>query len=126
MTTDNIRLEVAECVEALRRQMLDPDGGSLAALTADALSYGHSNGTVEDKAAFIDALVSRRSDFRRIELSEQYIIVVGDVALARHLMDADTNDGGKPGHVSLRILLVWHRQADGWKLLARQAVRAPT
>lgn len=129
MTTDEIpedttaHDEVAAAVEDLRRAMLDPTPAALDALAAGALSYGHSSGMVEDKAAFMDALVSGRSDFRRIDLSDQAIAVSGDVALVRHTLDADTCDGGRPGHVALKILLVWQRQRDGWKLLARQAVR---
>jgi hypothetical protein len=125
MTTDEmVTKQVAEHVEALRQAMLAPTQAALDGLAADALSYGHSSGMVEDKAAFIDALVSKRSDFRRIELTRQTIALSGNVALVRHTLDADTHDGGRPGHVTLKILLVWQQQDGRWKLLARQAVRA--
>jgi hypothetical protein len=37
--------------------MLDGDKASLDKIAAPELSYGHSSGTIEDKAAFIEALV---------------------------------------------------------------------
>ncbi|HTK01149.1 MAG TPA: nuclear transport factor 2 family protein [Bordetella sp.] len=124
MTTDEMSAnQVAGCVEKLRLAMLEPTQSGLDALAAQELSYGHSNGMVEDKASFIDALVSQRSDFRRIDLTGQTITLAGDVALVRHTLDADTFDGGRPGHVTLKILLVWQKRNDAWKLLARQAVR---
>jgi len=45
------------------------------------------------------------------------------VAIVRHIFKAKTNDGGKPGEVNIRVLLIWQKQKGGWKLLARQAVR---
>jgi hypothetical protein len=126
MTTDEMTVaQVAAYVEKLRQAMLHPTHAALDELAGKALSYGHSSGVVEDKAGFIDALVSGRSDFRRIDLTDQSIALSGDVAMVRHTLDADTHDGGKPGHVKLRILLVWQKRHGAWKLLARQAVRAP-
>jgi hypothetical protein len=51
--------------------------------------------------------------------------VAGDAAIVRHTLTADTNDSGKPGKVSIKILGVWQKQGGDWKLLARQAVRPP-
>lgn len=126
MTTDEITaIEVERCVERLRLAMLEPTHAALDALATDDLSYGHSNGMVENKASFIEALVSKRSNFRRIELSDQVVAVSGNVALVRHTLNADTHDGGRPGQVTLKILLVWQQRHGEWKLLARQAVRTP-
>jgi ketosteroid isomerase-like protein len=114
---------VAEAVENLRKAMIDPDKAMLEEIAATDLSYGHSNGLLEDKAAFVDALVSNKSDFVSIELSEQTIKIVGNTALVRHKLAAQTNNGGKPGSTKLSILLVWQKQKGSWRLLARQAVK---
>jgi len=34
-----------------------------------------------------------------------------------------TNDSGKPGKVQIKVLGVWQKRGNDWKLLARQAVR---
>ena len=57
--------------------MLDGDKSALDKIAAPELTYGHSSGTIEDKAAFIDALVSGRNDFVTIDLSEQTVKLVG-------------------------------------------------
>ena len=116
---------VTQAVEALRKALIDPDNNTLSALAADDLSYGHSNGMIQDKAAFIEALISGKSDFVTIELTEQTVKVVGNTAIVRHHFSATTNDGGKPGAVKLSILLIWQKQKGQWKLLARQAVKLP-
>lgn len=117
---------VAAAVEQLRKAMVDADKTALDAVAARELSYGHSAGKVEDKAAFIEAIVSGKSDFTSIALSDQTITVSGDVALVRHALNGETNDGGKTGTVALGVLLVWQKQSGHWKLIARQAFKRPT
>jgi hypothetical protein len=92
---------------------------------ADDLSYGHSGGKVDTKASFIADLMSGASDFVTIAITDQSIKLVDNVAIVRHTLTADTNDSGKPGKVSIKILGVWQKQGGDWKLLARQAVRPP-
>ena len=116
---------VASQVELLRKAMVDADKASLENLTDAKLSYGHSGGKVEDKAAFVENIVSGHSDFKSIELTDQTIYVTGNTAIVRHNLAAETNDNGKPGNVHLHILMVWVKTGSQWKLLARQAVKLP-
>lgn len=115
---------VAAAAERLRVAMIDPTPAALGALVADDLSYGHSGGRVDTKDSFIGDLVAGKSDFVSITITEQTIKVVGgDTAIVRHTLAADTLDSGKPGKVALKILGIWKKQGNDWKLLARQAVR---
>ena len=116
---------VTAAVESLRKAMIDGDKAGLQNITADQLSYGHSSGRIEDKAAFVDNIVTGKSDFVTIDLTNQTITVAGDAAIVRHALAATTNDNGTPGSVKLNILLVWQKQKGTWKLLARQAVKVP-
>lgn len=115
--------EVAEAVETLRKAMVDGNGAVLKDIAADALTYGHSSGKIEDKAEFVNTIATGKSDFVSIDLKDQTIQISNDVAIVRHTFFAKTNDGGKPGEVNLKILTVWQKQKGGWKLLARQAVK---
>ena len=114
---------VASAVEALRKALVDPDKASLDALVLDELTYGHSNGNLQDKAAFEEALLNKSSDFVTIDLTNQTIKVVGNTAWVRHTLTATTNDGGKPGNAHLSVLLIWLKQKGQWRLLASQAVK---
>ena len=116
---------VAAAAEKLRLLMVDPNRAALEALVADELSYGHSGGKVDTKASFIADLLSGASDFVTIMISDQTIRMSGNVAMVRHTLSATTNDNGKPGSVTIKILQVWQQQGGQWKLLARQAVRPP-
>lgn len=114
---------VSQAVEQLRLVMITPDKAKLEALTADALDYGHSAGKIENKAAFIEALVSGASDFISMNLTDQTVTIVDNTALVRHKLTGETMDGGKPNQPKLSVLQVWIKQRGGWKLLARQAVK---
>jgi ketosteroid isomerase-like protein len=114
---------VQKAVETLRQAMVSADSSKLSALTMSELSYGHSGGRVEDKASFISAITTGKSDFVTIDLSDQTVQVVGKTAIVRHTLSAKTNDNGQPGSVKLAILTVWQKDKKQWKLLARQAVR---
>ena len=73
--------EVATAVEQLRLAMIDGDKTMLESLSAEALSYGHSGGAVENKDEFVDKIVSGKSDFVTIKLDNQTIKLSGDVAI---------------------------------------------
>lgn len=116
---------VATAVESLRKAMVDPDRTVLDKLTAEELSYGHSNGLLQNKQEFIEALTSGKSDFVSIDLSDQTVKIVGNIAIVRHTLSGVTNDGGKPGTTKLYVLMIWQQRHGEWKLLARQATKVP-
>lgn len=119
----NDEKQVAAAIEVLKKAMIDADQSKLDALTAGDLSYGHSSGKIEDKAAFIKALVSGTSDFVSIDLTDQTVKVTGNTAIVRHTLTGSTVDAGKPANVKLAVLTVWQKQQGKWKLLARQAIK---
>ncbi len=114
---------VTSAVENLRLAMISGERTALENSAAADLSYGHSSGKLEDKAAFVESIASGKSDFVSIEFKNQTIKVIGKTALVRHELHATTNDGGKPGEVHLGVFLVWQKQGKEWKLLGRQAYK---
>ena len=116
-------VEVEAAVDALTQAILAADRAALDALVLDGLSYGHSSGAGQDKAAFVDALASRRSSFPTITLTKRSASVVGEDAIVRHVFDGETVSDGKTVPVHIGVLQVWHRDGGRWRLLARQAFK---
>lgn len=114
---------VEQAVDALTKALLAADGPALDALVLDGLSYGHSSGLVQDKAAFVETLTSKRSAFPSITLSDRSVSVVGDDAVARHVFTGEVVSGGKTAPVHIGVMQVWHRDGGRWRLLARQAFK---
>jgi ketosteroid isomerase-like protein len=103
--------------------MISGERSALEAIASDSVSYGHSGGNVQNKAEFVEGIASGKSDFVTIDLSEQTVSVMNNIAVVRHVLTATTNDGGKPGNVKIKVLLVWVKEKGRWKMLARQAVK---
>jgi hypothetical protein len=114
---------VAAKVEQMRLAMVNGDRKILGEIAANELSYGHSSGTIEDKNTFVENIASGKSDFVSLDISEQTIRIIKDVAIVRHKLIGQTNDNGKTGSVKINVLLVWQKQKGQWKLIARQAAK---
>jgi len=115
---------VADAVERIRVAIIGAKEADLMKLTSPKLTYGHSNGLMEDQKEFIRALVSEESKFTKIDLSEQTITVSGDVALVRHKLIGDTHNKGKdPAPVRLGVFMVWQKVKGQWVLIGRQAFK---
>jgi ketosteroid isomerase-like protein len=114
---------VKDSVEALRKALLAADKAQLEQLAADQLSYGHSSGKVQNKAEFVDGVVTRKAVVKSLDFPELTVAVAGDAAIARHLFVSDSETDGKPNNVRIGSLEVWQKQDGNWKLLARQGFK---
>ncbi|SFI31295.1 nuclear transport factor 2 family protein [Methylobacterium brachiatum] len=123
-TTDAAQGAAVEAaVDSLTQALLAADGAALDALTLDGLSYGHSSGVVQDKAAFIAALTSGASRFPSITLSDRSASVIGEDAIVRHVFSGEAVSNGKTAPVHIGVLQVWRRDGGRWRLMARQAFK---
>jgi ketosteroid isomerase-like protein len=110
---------VALALESLSQAIIAADKAKLESLTLPEITYGHSDGRVQDRATFIDALVAKKSIFRTLDSTKQTITVAGDTAIVRNHMSADVDPGGR--HVELEMIYVWLKRGGEWKLVLRQA-----
>jgi hypothetical protein len=120
----NNELEVAEAVSLLQKTIVNPNSEVFKKVTDERLSYGHSAGLIEDQETFINSLVSGKYKFNSIDTSDQTIEIVDNTAIVRHTIFAKTHDRDKePGTVRLKVMQVWCKEGQGWRLVARQAVK---
>jgi hypothetical protein len=116
---------VEQAVVQLREALLSGNESKLRAISSPHLSYGHSNGLIENQDAFVATLISGKSVFVTMDLSDQTIDQVGNTAIVRHTLYAKTNNDGVMGEVKLKVLLIFQKEKGAWTLLARQAVKIP-
>ena len=114
---------VASQIEMFHQAMVDANEAALNDLVSDKLSYGHSNGAVENKKEFILKLTSGGSDYTKIDVSNQSISLSGNVAIVRQHADLMLLGGGKGTQLKLMVLMIWQKTHGKWKLLARQGVK---
>src|SRR6266436_5511631 len=116
---------VKQAVEALRKAILAQDKAKLETLTAEQLSYSHSDARVEDKAKFIDGVMTRKAVVKSIDFPDLTVAIAGNNAIVRHLWVSESELDGKVTNTKIGVLQVWQKQDSGWKLLARASFRLP-
>ncbi|MBG9375108.1 nuclear transport factor 2 family protein [Panacibacter sp. DH6] len=114
---------LAAATDTLVQAIIRADRAVLEKLTADQLSYGHSGGKVENRMQFIDAIVNGPFDFTDGNITGQTVSVNDKIGIVRHVFTFHYNNKGESGEMKLGILLVWQKQKNEWKLLARQAFK---
>ena len=114
---------INRAMDALAKATTTVDKAQLENLVWPEVSYGHSGGRVENKAQFVDALVSKKSIITKIDLSKVNTSIVGDLAIVRGHMWLMVESTGKPVPTDLEFLMVWQKRGGEWKLLARQAFK---
>ncbi len=116
---------VKQAVEALRKAILAQDKAKLETLTAEQLSYSHSDARVEDKAKFIDGVMTRKAVVKSIDFPDLTVAIAGNNAIVRHLWVSESELDGKVTNTKIGVLQVWQKQDSAWKLLARASFRLP-
>jgi len=115
--------KVEASVEAFRKAMIDADKSALENLITKELSYGHSSGVVESKPQLLEVIVNGKNDYVTMDLSNQTISIVDNIALVRHTMVAEILIEDAVNTLKLGVLLVWQKKENKWQLLARQAYK---
>src|SRR3954452_5629085 len=96
---------VAKNVEAFRAAQVAADAKALDALCAAELSYSHSDGRVEDKAAFVANATNGKSKVLSLAYKDPKIAVVGSAAVVRFhwVGEAESVPDGKKSSTNLHI-----------------------
>lgn len=102
------------------------DAARLEPLLSDALSYGHADGRVQNKADFLAALKTVRVKYEAYDYEELHIARVSDdVATMTGRAKLRATAAGKTVAFRLRFLAVWRREDGAWRLCAYQSVPLP-
>jgi hypothetical protein len=102
--------------------MVESDQPALEKLTSEKLSYEHSSGLVETKSEFIGSYISGKADFISIDITDQTVSIVADIAIVRHKLNGSVSvSGAQPMAIALHVMQIWKKTKKGWTLLARHA-----
>jgi ketosteroid isomerase-like protein len=113
--------------DALYAAMIAMDYAGLDDLLSDDLSYVHSTGVVESKAAYVAALPRGLYEYGAITRRDSTTQVFGTCAVTRGMIEMLVGQAGSAKNtIRLQHVLVWVKQAATWRLTLRQATRIPT
>ena len=107
----------------LNRGLINRDIKLLNRLALPNLSYGHSSGAVENKAAFTKAVADGPVRYISIDVADQTITITGNVAITRQIQTLKLINDGKPTDLKIGNMLIWKKVKNTWKLLAKQGFK---
>ena len=111
-------------VSELNQAMVNRDKETLSLRTMEELSYGHSNGKIENKKAFIDEIISGDFDFISTDTENQSVFFSGEnIAVVRHIFIIEALNKGEKVHIRIGNMMVLKKLQNQWRLLARQAYK---
>lgn len=118
---------VSQAFDKLIVGMIKADAMDLSSVVSEDLSYGHSSGVIQDKAAFLQEVVSKNPiSYQTIERESETVQVSGNTAIMRNLLIIrGLSPTGDPINLRLATLMVWKKEKKQWKLYARQGFRLP-
>ena len=89
----------------------------------EQLSYGHSNGWIENRRDLLGNLASGYTKYYAFKEDSVSVTIQDKVAQARFIATIDVAVNGKRATYTLRVLEIWIKQKRKWYLFARQAVK---
>jgi hypothetical protein len=104
--------------------MLNADRVGLEKLLSDDLHYAHSNGKLDSKSSFIDALAAKTTRYQVYALEERKATFpVDGMAILSGRARVEVASAMGEMKATLSYLAVWRREGGQWKLLAWQSCR---
>jgi ketosteroid isomerase-like protein len=101
------------------------DEATLKKVLADDLTYTHSTGETDAKAAFIDNLKGARK-YHKLNHESMDVRLYGNTAVLTATAQVETSQkGGSVNPAHLRFIHLWVLQNGRWQLVAHQSLRLP-
>jgi len=82
------RQQVRETIDKLNAALVVRDKATMEMICSDGLSYGHSNGILQNKEAFIDDVLNGPFQFLRADIENQEIELFEDMAIVKYIFVA--------------------------------------
>ncbi len=116
--------KLAATLKDFHQALVNRNTISINQQTDKALSYGHSNGWVENKNDMIKNLETGYTNYHSIIEDSLDVVINGNLANARFVGDYTVSlKGGNSVTYRLKVLEVWVKKGKRWMLFARQAVK---
>lgn len=116
--------KITQTLKEFHQALVKKNTISINQQTDKALSYGHSNGLVENKTELIKNLETGYISYQAYKEDSVQVQLNANMANVRFIADVKATLNGTPATYRLKVLEVWVKKGNRWVLFARQAVRA--
>ena len=119
---DSIGLKNA--MQQLDKALLHKDETVLRSVLHKDVSYGHSNGWIQNKNDILNDFTSGKLVYNKIENNSSAIITISKkYATVKTNTNAEGTVNGTAFKLTLHIMQFWIKTKNGWQLVARQSAK---
>jgi len=116
-------LQLRKQVNQLHSALLNKQVDLLQPLLHPNLSYGHSNGWVQNTADMSADILSGKIVYKKLEATPGQIILQNNIAQVRCENVVAGVVNGNSFSMKLHVLQVWIWENDKWTIIARQSTK---
>ncbi len=121
----NSEKEVLAAHERRLAATLAGDAGALDSMMTDDLTFMHPDGTVETKEQFLDAVRTKRYQYKSLTDEERQIRIHDKTGIVSGVCRIVVTVGGQDIDVRVAFTELWVKIGKGWRMVVWQATQAP-
>jgi ketosteroid isomerase-like protein len=121
MKTDDKHQEVLAAHEKRRQATLNGDANTVASMMTDDLTFTHANAVVETKEQFIDALKTKRLQYKTLADEDLQVRVKGSTGVVSGTVHIVVDAAGTEYDLRVLFTELWVKEGDTWKMMLRHA-----
>jgi ketosteroid isomerase-like protein len=116
METDD-KQEVLAAHEKRRQATLNGDANTVASMMTDDLTFTHANAVVETKGQFVDALRSKRFQYKTLTDEDRQIRVNGNTGVVSGTCHIVVDASGTEYDLRVFFTELWVKEGDTWQMM---------
>ena len=117
------QISVEDLSKSLNQALIESNDNQLVLLLNEDLSFGHSNGWVENKEELIRNNQSKYLVYEKISMDSKSVKSSDNTIVLRFQSITDAILNGKRISLKLHVCQVWIKTKGKWKLLVRQSTQ---
>jgi ketosteroid isomerase-like protein len=115
--TDDAEQEVLAAHEKRRLATLNGDASTVASMMTDDLTFTHANAVVETKEQFIEALETKRLQYRTLTDEDLQVRVKGNTGVVSGTVHIVVDAAGTEYDLRVLFTELWVKEGDTWKMM---------
>ena len=115
--TDDAEQEVLAVHEKRRLATLNGDASTVASMMTDDLTFTHANAVVETKEQFIEALETKRLQYKTLADEDLQVRVKGSTGVVSGTVHIVVDAAGTEYDLRVLFTELWVKEGDTWKMM---------
>ena len=115
--TTDAQQEVVAAHEKRRIATLNGDANTVASMMTDDLTFTHANAVVETKEQFIDALKTRRLQYKTLTDEDRQVRVNGTAGVVSGTVHIVVDASGTEYDLRVLFTELWVKEGDTWQMM---------